>query len=848
VRFGDPVEAGKRIAATRPGAAARERGVRGGLASLFAATGTDLRAASRRLLRAPGFATVVVLTLALGVGANSAIFTVLHAVLLDPLPYADPSRLVRVYETSEEEPGMQFIRAPVLVEWTRWSEVFDVVGAVYTYRETGADLTTGQAPRRVSLMRVSNGYFDALGVAPRLGRTFLSEESLGPGESGSTATPIVNVAVLAHRLWQEELGGTPDAVGSTIDLDGVAFQVVGVMPSGFEDPLGAQADVWVPQDLRPGGSNNFGNYYLSSVARLRAGLTVDEAQARLRTLAAGFAERQPEMQGAYPAIVALRSDMVGSTRTAMLWILAGAAGLVLLTACVNVANLLLARGLERDRDLAVRSALGSRRSQMVASILAENALLAVLGGAVGLTLGWLGLQALVRAAPEAVPITAEVTFSWPVFAFGFAVTVCALVTFGLAPAFRLSRVQSLQVLRGGARASASRLTRRMRDALVTIQVAAALVLVAGALLLARSFSALANVPLHMEPEGVLTFEVNLPSARYPDRAARDRLHTDLQERVASLPGVEAVGAVSWLPVSGRYHIWGIHWNPLDPADRESDEHWYGTDVRVIAGDYFSAMGIDVLRGMGSEVAHPDQPVAWVNRTLAEEVFGDREALGQRIWLSDQMREVVGVVDDVPYDSRGATSRQTYIRHGQADDRNWALVQTVKARGDMGALQSAVRAELALIDPQLVLHRPQSLDAVLDSRRAQDRFATLLMSSFALLALTLALVGTYGVLSRTVAGRTREIGIRLAMGADTRSVQRMVFRHAAALTLPGIVIGLFGAWLSASYIDALLFGVAPHDPVAFGGSATVFFVTGLLAAWLPYRRALSIDPVQTLTAE
>jgi predicted permease len=532
----------------------------------------------------------------------------------------------------------------------------------------------------------------------------------------------------------------------------------------------------------------------------------------------------------------------------MLWILAGAAALVLLTACTNVANLLLARGLERERDLAVRAALGSQRARLLAAVLSENGLLAVTGGAAGLALGWFGVQALLRVAPAALPTTVQPALNLAVFAFGFAVTAGALLAFGLVPALRLSRAEPLKALRGGGRASAGRVMRRLRDALVVIQVGAALVLVAGGLLLTRSFMALANVPLQVNDEGVLTFEVNLPSARYPDREARERFHAEFQERVAALPGVEVVGATSWLPLSGRYHTWSIHWNPAAPDDREAGENWYSTDVRVIAGDYFGALGIAVIDGVGSEDPNPDRPVAWVNRTLAEEVFGDVDPVGQRIWLSGEMREVLGVIEDVPHDARGEVYRQTYIRHGQADMRNWALVQTVQARGDLGSLQQAIRAELARLDSRLVLHRPRSLESVFDNVRTQDRFATLLMGSFAVLGLVLALVGTYGVLSRSVAGRTREIGIRVAMGADTRSVRKMVLGHAAALTLPGIALGLFGSWLGGRWIEALLFGVPPHDPVAFGGAAGVFAVAGLLAAWAPYRRAVRIDPVHTLAAE
>ena len=407
--FGDPVAAGRRIARARPRAAARTRG-EGRWWMKAAEWRTEITRAARRLGRAPGFTAVVVLTLALGVGVNTAIFTVLNAVLLEDLPYPEPDRLVRLYEVlGEGEMESEFLRGPVVTEYRDW-DVFDDVATLYTYREVGADLTDGTAPERVTLLRVSAGYFETLGIAPLLGRTFLEDESFGPGEAGSSTEPAQRVVVLSQRLWRDRFGADRDAVGRTLELDGESFEVVGVMPASFRDPFGHQADLWLPQDLRPGGSNHFGNYYLSGIARLRPGLTVDAARERLALLSRSFAERQPEMEGATAAIRPLQSDIVGETRRTMLFILAAAAGLVLLTACVNVANLLFTRGLAQDRALALRSALGSGRGRLIAGILAENGLLAALGGILGLGLGWLGLRVLLATAPDALPMVAEVGF------------------------------------------------------------------------------------------------------------------------------------------------------------------------------------------------------------------------------------------------------------------------------------------------------------------------------------------------------------------------------------------------------------------------------------------------------
>jgi predicted permease len=850
-RFGDPVVAGRRIARARRRAAARNRGEPGRWRMSLTEAWAVVSRSARRLRRAPGFSLVVILTLGLGVGANTAIFTVLNAVLLEDLPYAEPDRLVRVYEGKVDDPGStEFLRVPIVREYRTWHEVFESVAALYTYRETGADLTDGDAPRRVTVLRVSAGYFETLGVGPDRGRTFRDEESYGPGEAESTTDVIVPVAIISQRLWIEHFGADPDIVGGTIRLDGAPFEVVGVLPSGFSNPIGPQGDVWIPQDMRMGGSNGFGNYYLSVVARLRPGVTPEAAQDRVEVLAAAYGGEEPSAAASVPRLFPLQDDVVGATRARMLWILAAAAALVLLTACVNVANLLLARGLAQDRQLALRSALGSGRGRLVAGILTENGLLAVAGGAAGLVLGWLGLRGLLALAPDALPGVSDLRMGAAVFAFTLGVTVVALAVFGLAPALRLSRTAPADVLRSGDRASTlGRVGKRLRDGLVVVQVSAALVLVTGASLLTRSFDALANVPLGVDPTGVLTYEVHLPGARYPDGPARHAFHERLHDRVRDLPWVESVGATSWLPVSGRYHSWGFAWDPraIEPS---SEGTWYGTDVRIIAGDYFETMGIEMRAGVGpAEVDYEAEPVMWVDETIAAEVFGGEDPVGLRVWMNGSARRIVGVVEGIPYGARGETARTLYMPHAQFnDDRNWALIQTARTRGDVADLRDAVVREVAALDGQLVLYRPRSFESVLDDVRAQDRFATVLMGAFASLALFLSLLGTYGVLAGSVAARTREFGIRMALGADAASVRTMVLRYAAAITVSGVALGLFGAWVASRWIGALLFAVEPTDPATYVVAVAIFLVVGLFSGWLPAQRATRVDTVQTLSAE
>jgi putative ABC transport system permease protein len=850
-RFGDPLEAGRHIAKTRPRAAARRRGEQGRWWMSLKEWWGEVRFAARRLGRAPGFATIVVLTLGLGVGANTAIFTVVNAVVLEDMPYSDPDRLVRVYQASAENAtGFEFMPAPLVAEYRTWDQVFDGFGALYTYREVGGDLTDGDVPRRITMTRVSAGYFKTLGVAPQRGRTFEAEESFGPGEAGSSATPIARVAIVSDDLWRHQFGGRLDLIGSTIEVDGDAWEVVGIMPAGFRNPFGSRSDLWVPQDLRPGGSNTLNNYYLSGVARLRDGVTLEAAQERVRTLATGYAEAQPDAEGMFPRLVPLHADVVGSTRQTMLWILAAAAGLVLLTACVNVANLLFARGLSRDRDLAVRSALGSGRARLVTGILTENGLLAIAGGLLGLALGWGGVRTLLRLAPAALPTSVDVVVGGPVFLFALAITVLALIVFGLTPALRLSRTAPAEVLRSGDRAaSAGKLARRLGDGLIVLQVAAALSLVAGATLLTRSFDSLRSVDLGVDWHGVLTYEVHLPRARYADGAARETFHERLETRVAALPGVQSVGATSWLPVHGRYHTWGFYWDPEHP-DGTNDDAWYGTDVRIIAGDYFESLGIDLLQGdPPSGVDLQAEDMVWVNRTLMDEVLEGVDPVGQTIWVAGAARRIMGIVEDTPYDTRGATSRKVYVPHAQyADNRNWALIQTVRAQGDLTDLRDGIRSALAELDPELVMYRPRSFESVLDEARAQDRFATVLMGALAGLALLLSLLGTYGMLAGSVTSRRREIGIRMALGADRRRVGRMVLAYAARLTVPGVLLGLVVAWIGSRWIEALLFGIDVADPISYAAAVTVFLVAGLLSALLPALRATRVDTVQTLAAE
>ncbi len=854
-QFGDPAIAGANIANARAEGRSTRPDRLGALglnsehtrrSSMFDRIWLDVKLAFRALRRAPAFTAVVLTTLALGVGANTAVFSVLDAVLLKPLPYADPGQLVHVQETwgTPAQP-YEFMRAPSIHEMREWDEVFTDVAAFYSYRETGADLTGGDRPERVVAILVSAGFFETLGARPALGRTFTEDESFGPGEYGS-GDPA-GLAVLSHGLWNRRFGGDPSIVGQTIELDGRAVEVLGVMPQEFVNPFGSAADVWIPQDMRLGGSNGWGNYFLSGVARLRDGLTIETAQARADARVAQVKEAIPDSGDEWGLLMTpLQSHVVGSTRRTMLWLLAAAVGLVLLSACVNVGNLVFARSLDREREVALRGALGAGRRSLVAHLLTENALLAAGGSVLGLGLGMLGVRALLAVAPDALPGIVEPGLSAGVFGFALAAMAASLMTFGLAPTLRLSGVPPATVLRAGGRGGTESLgLRRLRSSLVVAQVAVALVLMVGAGLLVRSFSALRDVPLGVNAEQVYTFEVHLPASRYPEGTDRHAFHEQLQARVAGLPGVEAVGATSWLPLNGRYHVWG---RPLRMEDDAAEQSGWAADVRIVSGDYFKAMGLRLQQGPEPSAIDPaGDNVVWLSKSVADRLFPNEDAIGATIWAANDERQVVGIVDDVAWDSRGSMAPTIYVPHAHyADNRNWALIQTVRTRGDFAALREGIVRELRGLDGDLVVYRPRPFEGFVAVARAQDRFALLLMSAFAVLAMTLAGVGTYGILAGSVAKRSREIGIRMALGADARRVRRSIMQSALVLVAGGVGVGAFLAWTGSRWLTSLLFEVRPGDPLTYGTAVLLLLGLGALASFLPANRATRIDPARTLS--
>jgi putative ABC transport system permease protein len=791
----------------------------------------DLRYALRSIAGSKKFAAIVVATLALGTGANTAVFGVLNAVVLTPLRYDEPERLVRVYHNAGGEDG--YLPGPALLAYREQSHTLDFA-AVYTYSAEGADLTDRPEPERVSMMPVSADYFRVLRVHPILGQVFArADERANAG-----------VAVVSERIWHKYLGGAGDVAGRLLSLNGVPHRVVAVLPDGFDDPLEQGVEVWTPLNLQPGGLNSWDNYYLSAVARLRPGVTLEQAQAELATLAAGMQPNSSPARARWSARVApLQADTVGSAGP-MLWILLGAVGLLLTIACVNVASLFLARGAARETELAVRAALGCPGARLVRQLLLESLLLSLAGGVAGLLLAQSVTGALLTAAPEAVARAGSEALEHTVFAFSFGVAVLAGIGFGVAPALQATRLDLDAVLRESGRSgSGSRRQTRARNVLVVLQVALALVLLVGAGLLLRSFERLRSVDLGVRASRVMTFEVHLPSGRYEAADRRARFHRDFQARLAAQPGVRTAAAVSRLPVTGSYHSWGTRRPDLPP-----ESHGAQPQQRVIEGPYFETVGIPLLRGrtFGPEDDANAPRRVVISQELVRQLFPAEDPLGKPLRVAGAQVEIIGVVGDVALGPRAARRPYVYHSHTQfAADRNWGLTQVVAYDGDVRSLLTNARRELSRIDPALVLYEPRLLADVIGGGVARERFALLLVASFALLALVLAAVGIYGVLSYSVSRRSREMSIRMALGAPAGAVRSMVVRDGGRLAAIGVGLGFVAAFVATRALGSLLFGVSATEPLVFAAAAGVLVGVAMVASWIPAHAATKADPLQAV---
>jgi putative ABC transport system permease protein len=801
----------------------------------------DIRYAIRRLIKSPAFTAVALVTLALGIGANTAIFSVVNGVLLKPLPYQHPDELVGIYHFAEGRRST--MSGPNFTDVKKLSTTL-ADAAAYTRTRT---ILTGQGePVRLDGAAISASMFDLLGVAPLMGRTFRAEENT-PGRT--------SVAILGYDLWQQRFGGDRAIVGKRMTLDGVPHEIVGVMPARFSFP--AARSVWTPleysQDFSTGQR---AAWYLQAVGRMRPGVTEEQVRAEIETIGKQLAAQYRDSnEGLDFTAVALHEAMVGDIRRAF-WILLGAVGFVLLIACVNVANLLLARAAVRESEIAVRTALGAGRGRLVRQLLTESLILGVIGGGLGLLAAVWGIEALLRLEPQGIPRLGEVGVDSRVIAFTMGLAILTGLLFGLVPAFQSTRGGMTSTLKEAGRgALTSRGGSRVRTTLVIVEVALAVTLLAGAGLLIRSFSRLASVDPGFQVEPALTFELSLPDARYDEETAQIAFFDDLLPRLRALPGVEAAAGVISLPLSGSslvltFEVAGRP--PLPPSQQPAMQ------VRIATAGYFQAMGIPLKRGRSftEEDRWGGPPVVLITEAAARQYFPNEDPIGKTInlgWGRGEGKpraggEVVGVIGDVK-DAGLAEPEppQIYLPYKQWPVQSMAVL--LKTAVPPESLAGAARKAVYSVDGNLPVGNVRTLQALVSRSISQPRFYMTLLAAFAGVALVLAAIGIFGVLSYAVAQRTREIGIRMALGAHAGAVLGLVVREALVMASVGVAIGVSAAFLLTEWLVAkLLFDTSPHDPVTFVLVAGLLTIVSLAAAYVPARRATRVDPIVALRAE
>jgi len=813
----------------------------------------DIRYAGRKLAQSPGFAIVAISTLALGIGAITAIFSVVNSVLLQPLPYTQADRLVRLMLKFREGTG-QSVSIPKFMAWRENTRAFEYMCA-YNFSGPGINISGGSMPEQVKAIHVSADFFPVFDATTALGRAFSPDEDRPGGPS---------LAVMSHGLWVRRFGSDPDAIGRVVVLDGEPHTVIGVLRPSFRSY--PPSDLFLPLQAEPHSTNQ--GHYLSVAARLKPGLSLEAAKAELAVAAERFRQANPNAMGKEESATAapFQESMVGDVRQPLL-ILLGAVGMVLLIACANVANLQLARATERSREIAIRSALGAARRRIVRQLLTESLLLAVAGGVVGLLAGTWGARALIALSPSSLPRTAELSDAALldgrilVFTLG-----CALLTgvlFGVVPALQISRADLSSTLKESSSRAGTGRHHYARNALVVAETALALVLLIGAALLIRTFASLRSVQAGFNPSHVLSFETSLGGSKYRTTAAIDRLTRDLVRRIESVPGVIAAANVPFLPLEGGFGLgFDIVGRPLGAGEQSTG----GAGWMYVSEFYFKALEIPLRRGrLFSERDTTGSPsVVIINEAFANKFWPKGDPIGKQIEIGKGMgpdfaegpREVVGIVGDVKEAGLGNPAPEVmYIPLAQVKDafmelNNKIIPMTwvVKTAVSPLTLSAAVRKEVLAADSQLAVTHERSLDQVFSEATARQSFNMTLLTVFAGIALLLAAIGIYGMLSHSVEQRSQEIGIRMALGARGGDVRGMVVRQGMALAGLGIAIGLAGALGLSHLLTALLFGVKPNDPLTFVTICGVLALIALLASWVPARRATRLDPLVALRYE
>ena len=801
----------------------------------------DLRYAARLQRKNPGFTIVAIIALALGIGANTAIFSVVNTVLLRPLPYKDPERLVMVWEDATKHGYPRDTPAAAnFVDWRDQNEVFEGMSAIV---DTSFNLTGSGDPERLEGRRVSANMFPLLGVEPHIGRVFTAAEDQ-PGAQ--------RVVLLSYALWQRRFGGDSGIVGRSLTLNGESHVVVGVMPARFQFPS-SDDQVWVPVAFTQQEAANRNRHYLQVLARLRPGVSLVQAQSEMSTIAARLQQQYPQSNTDLGATVQpLHEHLVGDIKPALL-VLLGAVGLVLLIACANVANLLLARAAVRQKEIAVRVALGARRGRLIRQFLTESVLLSTCGGLVGLAVAYGGLVLLKASIPENISQARDISMDLKVLGFTFLVSVATGLIFGLAPALQAARFNQIDTLKEGGRDAATGGSgKRLRGLLVTAEVAISLVLLIGAGLLINSFLRLRNVDPGFRTDNLLTMKIVLPEPKYEEMERRSVFYTELINRVQSLAGVRSAAVTSNLPLyrQGNSIGVGIEGQPDPPPGQERI-----VVTRIISPGYFDTMSIPILRGRGltDQDTETTPNVVVISETMARRYWPGEDAVGKRIAAGrirspEDWIQVVGVAKDVRQFELNAEPRpQMYLTYRQAgffDSRD--LV--VKTDVDPASMAATVRKAVWEIDKDQPVSNIQTMDEILADSIARQRFSMLLLAIFAAVALVLAGVGIYGVMSYSVAQRTHEIGIRMALGAQTGAVLKLAVGYGMKLVIAGIAIGLIAAFALTRVMSTLLFGVTATDPTTFTLISLLLIAVAVLASYVPARRATRVNPLIALRYE
>jgi putative ABC transport system permease protein len=806
----------------------------------------DISYGIRSLLKHPGFTAIAVITLALGIGANTAMFSVINAVLLRPLPYRDPARLVTIWE---ESPDRGMYQMPVslanLRDWIDQNQTFEQISA-YTF--TNLNLTGTGEPARLDTVRSSANLFPLVGATPVIGRSFLPEEDKEGGN---------HVVILGHALWQSRFGSDPGIVGKSLTLNNQSYTVVGVMASNSQFPVGFgymgkvlndPIDLYVPL-AASGRETERGNYSFFAIGRLKPGATIDQARAEMTTI-----ERRLEQQ--YPggntgigiSLVPTQEQTVKEIRPALL-VLLGAVGFLLLIACANIANLLLARAASRKKEMAIRTALGASRLRVLRLLLTESLLLSLVGGGLGLLLAVWGTDALIALEPDNIPRLNEIGVDARVFAFTLAVSIVTGIVFGLIPGMHAAKPDLNEALKEGSRGSmGSAAGKRTRSVLVAVEVALSLVLLVGAGLMIKSFIRLQQTKLGFNPENVLAVSLTLPESRYPEDRQQASFFQDALARLQSITGVQSAGATTSLPLT-------LSVNGSDFRIEGHPEPEPGKEIIIntssVSPGYFHTLGVPLLMGREfSERDNKDAPqAAIINTDLARTYFPNEDPTGKRIKFTDTESwiSIVGVTADVKQLGQDiGVKPEIYFPYLQVPASSMSLV--VRTANEPLSLTGAVKTQIQLIDKDLPIDDAKTMEQLLANSRSGRRFNLILLTGFALVALVLAMVGIYGVMSYTVAQRTHEIGIRVAVGARSRDVFRMVIGQGMMLALIGVAFGLVGAFGLTRLMTSMLFGVEPTDPLTFVTIAVLLTAVALVACYIPGRRATKVDPLVALRYE